>query len=163
MLHAQVGRKDLVQPTKKVSAAAARFVFEGGRWMVEPLGKGTLLIYATHAKGAAGVSLSAHANGYNGPVTTGGKPDGRTVAGKAWARKQQDAGGAASQRAKNAKTLLQPEPEPQPQPQPEPEPEQPEPEPAPEPSPLRVELGRGSQIFLGKKVDQRKVTVLSFG
>jgi hypothetical protein len=141
MLHVQVGRKDLVQQTKKVSAAAARFVFEGGRWMVEPVGKSTLLIYATHAKGAAGVSLSAHTNGYNGPVTKGGKPDGRTVAGKAWGRKRQE-GGVTSQRAKNARTLLQPEPE---------------------PGSLRVELGCGSQIYLGKKLDQRKVTVLDFG
>ena len=115
--------------------------------MVEPVGKSTLLIYATHSKGAAGISLSAHANGYSGPVTKGGKPDSRTVAGKAWGRKQQE-GGATSQRAKNARTLLQPEPEP---------------EPEPEPSPLRVELGRGSQIYLGKKVDQRKIAVLSFG
>ena len=138
----------------------AGFVFEGGRWMVEPVGKSTLLIYmyATHAKGAAGVSLSAHTNGYNGPVTKDGKPDGRTVAGKAWGRKRQ-AGGVASQRAKNARTLLlQPDPEPEPEPEP-----QPEPEPEPEPGSLWVELGCGSQIYLGKKADQRKVTVLDFG
>ena len=145
----------MVQQTKKVSAAAARFVFEGGRWMVEPVGKSTLLIYATQAKGAAGVSLSAHTNGYNGPVTKDGKPDGRTVAGKAWGRKRQ-AGGVASQRAKNARTLLQPEPEPEPELEPEPQPE-------PGPGSLRVELGCGSQIYLGKKADQRKVTVLDFG
>eukprot|EP01046_Picozoa_sp_COSAG06_P019961 COSAG06_NODE_1441_length_9454_cov_2.073437_7_plen_63_part_00 len=56
--------------------------------------------------------------------------DGRTVAGKAWGRKRQE-GGVTSQRAKNARTLLQPEPEP---------------EPEPEPGSLRVELGCGSQI-----------------